>query len=205
MTKKIKKNLLSRIAMDIKNIQNLPPFSVKKCGTNSYIIRPRKIEGSENIELGDYATIGKHGWLCAIKQYAGEHFTPALRIGSNVYVGRYVCITCVSNVQISDGCVLSEHVYIADSSHGLNPNAGPIMEQELVHKGDVLIGENTFIGYRACIMPGVELGRHCVVGANSVVTHSFPEYSMVAGVPARLIKTYSTAQKEWISASNKQV
>jgi acetyltransferase-like isoleucine patch superfamily enzyme len=205
MIKDSKKNFPLKGAWGIKKILNLPPLSMKKCGTNSCIIRPRKIDGSENIEIGDHTTIGKHGWLCVIKQYAGEHFTPALRIGSNVYIGRYVCISCVSSVQISSGCVLSEHVYIADSSHGLNPDAGPIMEQKLIHKGDVLIGENSFIGYRACIMPGVELGHHCVVGANSVVTHSFPEYSMLAGVPARLIKTYSIAQKVWVSASNKQV
>jgi acetyltransferase-like isoleucine patch superfamily enzyme len=198
----MKNNLLLKILRDAKKIPHSLPNTLRKHGTNSYIIRPRKIDGAENIEIGDNTTVGKHAWLCAIKHYANERFEPNLSIGNNVYIGRYVCITCVSNVKVSDGCVLSEYVYVADSSHGLKPDAGHIMEQKLVHRGNVLIGENTFIGYRACIMPGVKLGRHCVVGANSVVTHSFPDYSMVAGVPARLIKIYSEDLKDWIPMSN---
>ena len=197
MAKKFNEKLKS-ILHKIKNLPHLPPISIKECGQDSLIIRPRKIDNSHHIEIGSKTIVSGFGWLSAITQYAGESFDPILKIGSNVYVGRYVCITTVSKVYIADGCVLSEHVYIADSSHGLDPRSGPIMEQKLVHKGDVFIGENTFIGYRACIMPGVSLGRHCIVGANSVVTHSFSDYSMVAGAPARLIKTYSKDHRRWI-------
>jgi acetyltransferase-like isoleucine patch superfamily enzyme len=140
------KNAISRIMFSIKNVLHWLPLSIKKSGAHSFIQRPRKIDGAENIEIGDYTIIGKHAWLLAIRQYANDQFSPMLKIGNNVYMGRYVCITCISNVWIRDGCVLSEHVYIADSSHGLDPNAGLIMSQKLVHKGDVEIGENTFIG-----------------------------------------------------------
>ncbi|MGO4213600.1 acyltransferase, partial [Terriglobus sp. YAF25] len=89
-------------------------------------------------------------------------------------------------------------VYISDASHGVDPTKGPILDQNLSSRGEVRIGRSSFIGYRVCVMPGVVLGEHCVVGANAVVTKSFPAYSMVAGVPARLIRRYSFAEKRWV-------
>jgi len=163
---------------------------------------PWRIDGPEYIELGDRTIIGKHSWLSAISEYAGEKFRPTLVFGNDVYVGRYACIVATQNMIIEDGCVLSEHVYMTDSSHGLSPDAGLIMQQKLVRKGEVRLGQHCFIGYRACILPGVQLGEHCVVGANSVVTKSFPAYSMVAGIPARLIKKYSFETNGWVPAES---
>ncbi len=182
----------------VKRIQYRSPQGLKKLGEDAYIMLPRRIEGASCIEIGDRSVIYKHGWLSAILHYANEDFTPHLVIGDDVYIGQYSCIICLSNIVIGSGCVLSEHVYITDSAHGLDPQDGLIMKQKLVKKGDVYIGNSSFIGYRACIMPGVTLGNHCVVGVNSVVTHSFPDYSMVAGSPARLIKTYSPTEKKWL-------
>jgi acetyltransferase-like isoleucine patch superfamily enzyme len=53
-------------------------------------------------------------------------------------------------------------------------------------------------------MPGVALGDHCIVGANSTVTHSFPAYSMVGGSPARLLKQYCAEDRAWLPAENHQ-
>jgi acetyltransferase-like isoleucine patch superfamily enzyme len=72
------------------------------------------------------------------------------------------------------------------------------MQQKLAHKGEVRLGPNCFIGYHAIILPGVQLGAHCIVGANSVVTKSFPAYCMIAGVPAKLIKKYSYKVNKWL-------
>lgn len=181
-----------------KRIAHFPPLGIGRCGVESYILRPRLIHGPQNIELGDRTVIGKYSWLSTISEYANEKFQPRLTFGSDVYVGRYVCIVAVKNMVIGDGCVLSEHVYISDNSHGLSPDAGLIMQQKLSHKADVRLGNHCFIGYRACILPGVQLGERCVVGSNSVVTRSFPAYSMVAGIPAKLIKTYSMEKRRWI-------
>jgi lipopolysaccharide O-acetyltransferase len=174
------------------------PFALKSRGKSSWILRPRRIRGIKFIGIGNNTQILKGSWIEAIDSYAGEKFTPNITIGNNVYIGQNACITCIDSVKIGDGCVLSEQVYISDSSHGYDPNGGLIMKQKLSSKGPVTIDNDTFIGYRAVITPGVHLGQRCIVGANSVVTKSFPEFSMVAGVPAKLIKRYCIETKQWV-------
>ncbi len=169
-----------------------------RLGAGSVIGPPRVINGAEYIRVGDRTCISSDAWLSAYDQYAGVRYTPSLVIGDDVYIGGYACITCITSVVIGDGCVLSEFVYISDHRHGFDPGQGLIRYQPLVSRGEVQVGPHTFLGYQVCVLPGVTLGEHCVVGANSVVTHSFPAYSMVAGAPARLIKSYSREAGAWI-------
>jgi acetyltransferase-like isoleucine patch superfamily enzyme len=175
-----------------------PPLGVR-AGRKSFIERPRRIDGPQYIAMGDRSSIGKFCWVGALNSYAGISYSPKIVLGDDVHIGRYVCITAINSVVIENGCLLSEHVYISDHAHSINPEHGLLADRPLVSKGRVLIGADTFVGYRACILPGVTLGRGCVVGANSVVTRSFPDYSMIAGCPARLIKTYSQELKAWSS------
>jgi len=169
-----------------------------KIGSNSFFEKPKILDGAEYIEIEDNSSIGHSSWLGAFDKYFNQSFTPKIMISNNVRIGNYACITAIDEILIKDGCLISEYVYISDHYHGFDPtlNLSP-KEQPLFSKGKVVIGENTFIGYRATILSGVKLGKNCVVGAHSVVTKSFPDYSMIVGSPARLIKTYDFENKLW--------
>ena len=165
------------------------PLYLKSFGDESIINFPRILKGRKCISVGTKVTIAPHSWIEGFRTYANQSFTPVIEIGNNTAIGRYCTITAIDKVQIGENCLLSEYVYISDHMHDVfGAEPGPLVERELIPKGPVKIGDQCFIGFRAIIMPGVSLGCNCVVGAGSVVTKSFPENSIVAGVPARLIR-----------------
>lgn len=167
---------------------------------SSFFEKPNLVIGGGNMHIGESCTIGHSAWLAAYENYRGQCFKPKLIIGNNVKIGNFVCITCIDEITVEDGCLFSEYVYISDHYHGYDPidNIEPA-KQPLFSKGKVRIGCNTFVGYRVTILSGVTIGKNCVIGAHSVVTKSFPDYSMVAGVPAKIIKRYDFERRDWIS------
>lgn len=176
-------------------------MGLKHLGADSWVIRPRRIQGRKYTEIGSNSVVLSGSNICAIADYEGNTYSPSISIGDHVYIGHHVWITAIGSISIGNGCVFSEHVYVTDFFHGFSPERGLIMQQGLETKGGVCIGANCFLGFRVAVMPGVVLGDWCIVGANSVVTRSFPPYSMIAGSPARLIKVYSHEQRRWVPAS----
>jgi acetyltransferase-like isoleucine patch superfamily enzyme len=109
-------------------------------------------------------------------------------IGDNNYFNKNLMLDACGLISIGDNNMIGPDVYITDSNHtfgaGLNPH------EQTMNKGRVTIGNGCWIGAKAIILKDVELGDFCVVAAGAVVTKSFPGGSVVAGIPARLIKSY---------------
>jgi acetyltransferase-like isoleucine patch superfamily enzyme len=136
--------------------------------------------------------------IAAITEYAGEQFSPQIEIGDDVYIGPHLYLVCVSSVTIGNGVVLSERIFITDVSHGFSPGAGLILKQKLTPGRPISIGECSFVGFGASIMPGVSIGRNCIVGSNAVVTKSVPDYCLLVGNPAKIVKRYDLEKQMWI-------
>ncbi|MDR3734074.1 MAG: acyltransferase [Acidobacteriaceae bacterium] len=166
-------------------------------GPHSYIFRPFAINQRSRLTLGERCEILSDSYIWTQKTSSAE-----IRVADATYIGRHFYATAIHSILIGKRCVLSDYVYITDCSHGLDPHGDFILHQPLESKGPVEIGDGCFLGFRAVILPGVTLGAHCVVGANAVVTRSFPAYSMVAGAPARVIKTYSIELKQWLAVDH---
>ena len=109
-----------------------------------------------------------------------------ISVGKNFYAN-YDCIFLdVCPITFGDNCMLAPNVRLFTASHPLHPvkrNSG------LEYGAPITVGDNVWIGGGAVILPGVRLGDNVVVGAGSVVTKSFPDNVVIAGNPARIIKT----------------
>ena len=171
-------------------------------GKQTYVARPYLLLNRTRISIGSRCTVGKQVIINPLNDLGSKRADSHIEIGDDVYIGIFCQIHSVSGVSFGNGCVLSDHVYISDVAHGLNPTKGLIMQQPLESKGAVKLGNHVFVGYGSSILPGVTLGDHCVVGTRSVVTRSFPAYSMVAGSPAKLIKRYDLELGKWVDVTN---
>ena len=109
---------------------------------------------------------------------------PNAAVGKTTYIGNFCSI---GDVQIGDDVLIASHVSIMNgcNQHGINRLDIPMREQIGVYE-PVTIGCDTWIGERATI--AANIGKHCVIGAGSLVLHPIPDYAIAVGVPARVIR-----------------
>jgi maltose O-acetyltransferase len=113
-----------------------------------------------------------------------------LEIGLNSGIGIAAKIYGIGGggeVSIGNNVVMSSDVTILTLNHHYNEKNKPIREQGVKYS-NVIIEDDVWIGYRATILPGVKIGKGSVIGAGAVVTKDVSPYSVVGGVPAKLIK-----------------
>jgi len=159
---------------------------LKSCGKNFRIDYGAQVEHPEFISISDDVTINSHAWL-SIVPLPGAH-EPSLEIARGTYIGRFATISCANRIVIEEDVLISDRVFITDVLHGFGDKSLPVSRQPLYSTGTVEIGSGTWIGIGVSVMPNVKIGKHCVIGANAVVTHDIPDYHVAAGAPARIIR-----------------
>jgi acetyltransferase-like isoleucine patch superfamily enzyme len=186
-------------------------------GVHCRLASPFEILNPQRVSLGDYVSINPGCKIAVyeditklldfmaqcdpdlVKAFDPADFkfqNPRLEIADRVSIGRFAFITVTNRVSIGRSTILSERVYVSDTDHRYDDPSAPIMYQGLSSGGEVSIGEHSWVGIGACII-NCKVGRHCVVGANAVVKRDVPDYSVVAGNPARVVKKYDIQAGKW--------
>lgn len=166
----------------------------RSCGRASFDPGVR-IDNPGGMTIGDGVLVLRGTWLYCIPGAAAD--PPHLEIGAGTYVGFNSHVTCARRVRLGRDCLLGNGVYVSDNVHGYEDVRTPPLRQAL-SVGTVEIGDFTWLGEHAAVFGNVRLGRHCVVGANSVVVGGdFPDHSVLVGAPARVVKRFDPETGTW--------
>ena len=113
-----------------------------------------------------------------------------VKVGNNAFINSNVSIIASppSNIFIGNDCLIAQNVVIRSDDHRFDAINTLIREQGRVG-ADITIGDNCWLGANVVVLKGVHLGAHSVVGAGTIVTKSFPAYSVIVGNPGKLIKS----------------
>ncbi|MEY2960071.1 MAG: hypothetical protein RLZZ01_2639 [Actinomycetota bacterium] len=149
---------------------------------------PTTIMNERYIRIGSGTMIGEHVALSAGMVPGQTCLTdPVVSIGDRCLIGRGSGIVGHLSISIGDDVWTGHHVYITDQNHGYDDPDLPISAQVQPER-PVSIGSGSWIGHGSVVLPGATIGRHVVIGANSVVTGVIPDHSVAVGAPARVIR-----------------
>jgi acetyltransferase-like isoleucine patch superfamily enzyme len=141
-----------------------------------HVLQPLK-EG--RLELGKHVTLLPGCWFSLPRK-------ARIRIGRGVYLNGDVMVHSYELIEIGEFCAIGRGTIITDGTHN-DPSVGSF-DAPMRRKGPVRIGSHVQISNNCAVMGGVTIGDHAFVASNSVVTHDVEPYTLVGGVPAKLIK-----------------
>ena len=120
-----------------------------------------------------------------------------LKIGNNCSIGEHNVFNVFADITLGDNVLTADYVNFVTNNHKYLDISKPIMFQGN-DINDISVGSDSWIGINVTILGGTHLGKHCVVGANSVIRGVFPDYSVIVGNPGRIIKYYDINKNKWI-------
>jgi acetyltransferase-like isoleucine patch superfamily enzyme len=149
------------------------------------------------ISLGEHIYLARDVWLNVTEGTS----QPKIILGNGCKIGRRSTISARNRIHLEEDVLTAPAVLLMDHNHTYSDIATPIHAQGVTPGGSITIGRNCWLGVGCVILSGdrhLKIGRNSVVGANAVVTQSFPDFSVIAGNPARLVRLYDPQTQQWI-------
>ncbi|MEU0133276.1 acyltransferase [Streptomyces sp. NPDC006296] len=168
-----------------------------RIGTGTRLAFPQgTVFGERWIELGDHCIIGEQVTLTAgLMPDLDLGADPILTLGDGVVLGRGSHVIADTSVSIGSDTYCGPYVYITSTNHSYDDTGRPVGKQ-WPRMEPVVIGPGCWIGTGAVILPGARLGRNVVVAAGAVVRGEVPDHAVVAGAPARVVRSWDP-EKGW--------
>lgn len=143
-----------------------------------------RVRNASSIQLGDSIHLQSGVWLNALTAAS----QPTIEIDNGCDIGRYCFISAASSVVLEEEVLLSPNVTISDHSHLTTNLDHSILRSGITKSSPVRLKKGCWVGANSVILPGVTIGKHAVIGANSVVRTSVPDFCVAVGSPAKVIK-----------------
>lgn len=161
-------------------------------GVSTFVINPFRIDGPRRIKIGIDGYVGDQSTLSC---YGGF-----LVVGDRFYATQRLNVYCGEKITIGDDVLIGSYVLITDLSHGIDPTSDLNYQKQSITTKSVYIASGCWLGDKVSVLPGTMIGKKCVVGANSVLNGNYPDYSMIAGNPAKVVKRWCFDSHKWIPA-----
>lgn len=146
--------------------------------------------------MGNFVTVYNDSRIEGVCRYNGVVFNPMIVLEDGVCIQQEFHLTCAKSVFVGRNTAIAAHVTITDIHHPYTDVSVPIEKQNIVTK-PVRIGMDCKIYNGVVILPGVTIGNHVTIGANSVVNHDIPDFSVAVGSPAKIIKKFNFKSQSW--------
>lgn len=170
----------------------------KEKSKHSLIIPPLKFNHPENITILDNSVVQKYGWLYCCNTDS------CIIIEKNTQIGHFFHCVALKEVHIGENVLIADKVFLSDCTHNYSEINRSIIESGISHLRNVNIGADSWIGEGVSIL-GVSIGKHCIIGANSVVTKDIPDYCVAVGNPAVIIKKFDEISNSWVKVSKENL